>query len=301
MDREYHIPVLLKESVDGLAIKPNGVYVDLTFGGGGHSREILSRLDKGRLIVFDQDADAYENRPDDDRLIFVRHNFRYLTHFLRYLEVEKVDGILGDLGVSSHHFNEAERGFSFRFDAKLDMRMSQKLVRTAADVVNTYPEDQLKRLFWTYGEIKQSGKLAGSIIKHRAEKLFQTTSELKAVAEKCGPKKDQSKFLAQVFQALRIEVNQEMDVLKEMLTQSQNVIGEGGRLVIISYHSLEDRLVKNFIRSGDCDKNQAEQDIYGQSNVPFKAVNRKVIVPGDKEIELNGRARSAKLRIAERL
>lgn len=301
MEKEYHIPVLLKESVDGLAIRPNGVYVDLTFGGGGHSREILSRLDSGKLIVFDQDADAYENRPDDERLFFVRHNFRYLSHFLRYLNVEKVDGILGDLGVSSHHFNEAERGFSFRFDAKLDMRMSQNLIRTAADIVNEYSELELKRLFWQYGEIKQSGKLSGAILNYRQQRKFKTTTDLKQVAEQCGPKKEQSKFLAQVFQALRIEVNQEMDVLKSMLNQSTDVIATGGRLVVISYHSLEDRLVKNFIRSGDCNKTQADQDIYGQTKEPFKAVNRKVIVPGDEEVEKNGRARSAKLRIAERV
>ncbi len=301
MEQEYHIPVLLKESVDGLAIKSNGTYVDLTFGGGGHSWEILSRLDKGKLIVFDQDADAYLNRPDDDRLVFVRHNFRYLTHFLNYIGVDKVDGILGDLGVSSHHFNEAERGFSFRFDAQLDMRMSQQLKLTAADIVNQYSELDLKRLFWQYGEIKQSGKLAGQIIKHRQSNLFETTTDLKEVAEKCGPKKEQSKFLAQVFQALRIEVNQEMEVLKAVLHASTDAIAVGGRLSVISYHSLEDRLVKNFIRSGSCDKTNAEQDLYGQTNVPFKAVNRKIIVPSDEEIERNGRARSAKLRIAERV
>ncbi len=301
MEQEYHIPVLLNESVDGLSIKPDGIYIDLTFGGGGHSREILSRLDSGKLIVFDQDGDAYKNRPDDERLIFVRHNFRYLSHFLRYLNIEKVDGILGDLGVSSHHFNEAERGFSFRFDAKLDMRMSQNLIRTAADIVNEYSELELKRLFWQYGEIKQNGKLSGAIISQRQQRKFKTTTDLKLVAEQCGPKKEQSKFLAQVFQALRIEVNQEMDVLKSVLTQSTDVIAEGGRLVVISYHSLEDRLVKNFIRSGDCNKSQAKQDIYGQTSVPFKAVNRKIIVPSDEEIAKNGRARSAKLRIAERV
>lgn len=301
MEQEYHVPVLLKESVDGLAVKPDGIYVDLTFGGGGHSREILKRLDTGKLIVFDQDADAYANRPEDDRLVFVRHNFRYLTHFLRYLKVTHVDGILGDLGVSSHHFNDADRGFSFRFDANLDMRMSQKIKVTAADVVNGYSEQELKRLFWQYGEIKQSGKLSGAIVQRRQQEPFSTTADLKMIAEKCGPKKEQSKFLAQVFQALRIEVNQEMTVLKSVLMQSANVIKKGGRLVIISYHSLEDRLVKNFIRSGDCDKTNAEQDIYGQVDVPFKAVNRKIIIPSDNEIAVNGRARSAKMRIAERL
>ena len=231
----------------------------------------------------------------------MRHNFRYLTHFLKYIGVDKVDGILGDLGVSSHHFNEAERGFSFRFDAQLDMRMSQQLRRTAADIVNQYSELDLKRLFWQYGEIKQSGKLAGQIVKHRQDNLFETTTDLKEVAEKCGPKKEQSKFLAQVFQALRIEVNQEMEVLKAVLHASTDAIAVGGRLSVISYHSLEDRLVKNFIRSGSCDKTNAEQDIFGQTNVPFKAVNRKIIVPSDEEIERNGRARSAKLRIAERV
>lgn len=302
MEQEYHIPVLLKEAVEGLNIKPDGVYVDLTFGGGGHSREILKHLGpNGRLVVFDQDADAYANRPDDERLLFVRHNFRYMSHFLRYLNIDKVDGILGDLGVSSHHFDAAERGFSFRFDAELDMRMSQNVDVNAADVVNTYPLEQLKRLFFQYGEIKKAGRLAAEIIKERAVKKFKTTTDLKVVAEKVGPKKDVSKFLAQVFQALRIEVNHEMDALKEVLMQSAEVIGEGGRLVIISYHSLEDRLVKNFIRSGDCDKVQPETDLFGHAKVPFEPTHRKIIVPGEEEIARNSRARSAKMRIAERL
>lgn len=302
MEQGYHIPVLLKESVDGLNIKPDGVYVDLTFGGGGHSREILCRLgDTGRLVVFDQDEDAYDNRPDDERLLFVRHNFQYLSHFLKYLGIDKVDGILGDLGVSSHHFDAAERGFSFRFDGALDMRMGQGLSMTAADLVNTYSLEDMKQIFWQYGEIKSSRKLAAEIISARQVKPFETTTDLKQVAEKIGPKKENSKFLAQVFQALRIEVNKEMDVLKSVLTQSANVIKEGGRLSIISYHSLEDRLVKNYIRSGDCNKTQAETDIYGHSNVPFKAVNRKIIIPGEEEIKVNNRARSAKLRIAERV
>ncbi|WP_439184905.1 16S rRNA (cytosine(1402)-N(4))-methyltransferase RsmH [Carboxylicivirga taeanensis] len=302
MEQEYHIPVLLKESVDGLNIQPDGVYVDLTFGGGGHSREILSRLGPdGILVVFDQDEDAYNNRPDDERLRFVRHNFQYLSHFLRYLGIDKVDGILGDLGVSSHHFDAAERGFSFRFEGKLDMRMGQGLQMTAADLVNTYDLDDLKRIFWQYGEIKSSYKLASEIIKARTSHPFETTTDLKLVAEKIGPKKEQSKFLAQVFQALRIEVNKEMDVLKSVLMQSAHAIKPGGRLSVISYHSLEDRLVKNFIRSGDCDKNQPDKDIYGHADVPFKAVNRKLIIPGVDEIALNNRARSAKLRIAERV
>jgi len=302
MEQGYHIPVLLKESVDGLNIKPDGVYVDLTFGGGGHSREILSRLNEhGKLIVFDQDNDAYLNRPNDERLFFVRHNFQYLTHFLRYLGIDQVDGILGDLGVSSHHFDAAERGFSFRFEGKLDMRMGQGLTMTAADIVNTYAIEDMKRIFWQYGEIKSSFKLASEIAKERVNKPFETTTDLKLLAEKIGPKKEQSKFLAQVFQALRIEVNKEMDVLKSVLMQSAGAIKKGGRLSVISYHSLEDRLVKNFVRSGDCDKNQADKDLFGHSDVPFKAVNRKITIPNDAEIEINNRARSAKLRIAERL
>ncbi len=302
MEEGYHIPVLLKESVEGLNIKPDGTYVDLTFGGGGHSKEILSRLNKnGRLVVFDQDNDAYLNRPDDKRLLFVRHNFQYLSHFLRYLNISQVDGILGDLGVSSHHFDAAERGFSFRFEGKLDMRMGQGLSMTAADLVNTYSIEDMKRIFWQYGEIKSSFKLASEIAKERVVKPFKTTTDLKVLAEKIGPKKEQSKFLAQVFQALRIEVNREMDVLKSVLMQSVNKIKPGGRLSIISYHSLEDRLVKNFVRSGDCDKIQADKDLFGHSSVPFKAVNRKVITPTETEIEKNNRARSAKLRIAERL
>jgi len=302
MEQGYHIPVLLKESVDGLNIKPNGVYVDLTFGGGGHSKEILSRLDEnGKLIVFDQDNDAYLNRPDDERLFFVRHNFQYLSHFLRYLGIDQVDGILGDLGVSSHHFDAAERGFSFRFEGKLDMRMGQGLTTTAADIVNTYAIEDMKRIFWQYGEIKSSFKLASEIAKERVNKPFETTTDLKLLAEKIGPKKEQSKFLAQVFQALRIEVNKEMDVLKSVLMQSAGAIKTGGRLSVISYHSLEDRLVKNFIRSGDCDKTQADKDLFGHSDVPFKAIHRKIIIPNEQEIANNNRARSAKLRIAERL
>ena len=302
MEQDYHIPVLLKEAVEGLNIKPDGVFIDLTFGGGGHSREILKHLGpSGRLIVFDQDADAYANRPDDERLIFVRHNFRYMSQFLRFLGIDKVDGILGDLGVSSHHFDAAERGFSFRFDAELDMRMSQKVDVDAAEVVNTYSFEKLRQLFFQYGEIKKAGRLASEIVKAREIKKFKTTSDLKLVAEQVGPKKDISKFLAQVFQALRIEVNHEMDALKEVLMQSTEVIKEGGRLVIISYHSLEDRLVKNFVRSGDCNKAQAETDLFGHTNVPFEATHRKIIVPGEEEIARNGRARSAKMRIAERV
>ena len=301
MADHYHIPVLLKASVDGLDIQPQGTYVDLTFGGGGHSREILSRLgENGRLVVFDQDENAYNNRPDDERLIFVRHNFRYLGNFLRYLEIEQVDGILGDLGVSSHHFDAPERGFSFRFDAPLDMRMGQGIKRTAAQVVNEYSEEELVRVFTHYGEIKKTYRLVREILAARSLGAIRTTGELKAIGEKMIPSTEQSKFLAQVFQALRIEVNGEMDVLKEMLNQTIQVIKPGGRLVIISYHSLEDRMVKNLIRSGDCDKGEADKDLFGQTHTPFSAVNRKVIVPDEEEIALNNRARSARLRIAQR-
>ncbi len=301
MSEQYHIPVLLKESVDGLNINPDGVYVDLTFGGGGHSREILSRLsDKGTLVVFDQDEDAYNNRPDDERLIFVRHNFRYIGRFLRFLEIDGVDGILGDLGVSSHHFDSPERGFSFRFDAPLDMRMGQGIKRSAADIVNSYSEADLKRILSIYGEIKKPGRLVREIMAAREVAPIATTGALRELGEKVTSQFEQSKFLAQVFQALRIEVNGEMDVLSEMLSQSVKLIKPGGRLVIISYHSLEDRMVKNLIRSGSCFEAEAEKDIYGNSATPFSAVNRKVIVPDDAEIERNSRARSAKMRIAER-
>ena len=301
MGEQYHIPVLLKESVDGLEVKPGGVYVDLTFGGGGHSREILKRLGNGKLIVFDQDEDAYENRPDDPRVIFVKHNFRYLTNFLRYLNIDKVDGILGDLGVSSHHFDVAERGFSFRFNGALDMRMNSAATKDAAFVLNNYKSDELRRIFSVYGEIKNAGRLVREITFHRINNPFRETGDLKRVAEKIAPKKDVSKFLAKVFQALRIEVNQEMAVLEETLAQCPALLKKDGRLVIISYHSLEDRLVKNFVKTGEFRSSEVETDIYGNADVPLKAISRKVIVPSDDEIDRNNRARSAKLRIAERI
>ncbi|MFT3740266.1 MAG: 16S rRNA (cytosine(1402)-N(4))-methyltransferase RsmH [Breznakibacter sp.] len=301
MDQPYHIPALLEQSVGGLNIRPDGTYVDVTFGGGGHSRSILSQLGpNGRLVVFDQDPDAYANRPDDGRLVFVRHNFRYIGHFLRYLGIDKVDGILGDLGVSSHHFDSPERGFSFRFDGDLDMRMNQVSKIKASDILNQYPTERLAAIFRTYGEIQQAGRLADEIIRARSSGPFTTTAELRQLAERLAPKKEQAKFLAQVFQALRIEVNGEMDVLRELLEQSLDLLPEGGRLSIISYHSLEDRMVKNFIKSGNCDQSEAEKDFYGHSHVPFTAVNRKVIVPDDQEVAANPRARSAKLRIAEK-
>lgn len=301
MSEEYHVPVLLKESVDGLNINPSGTYVDVTFGGGGHSREILSRLnDKGRLIAFDQDEQAYANRPNDKRLIFIRHNFRYIGQFIKYLAIDKVDGILGDLGVSSHHFDAPERGFSFRFDAPLDMRMGQGINHTAADIINNYSDKELIRVFSDYGEIQKVNRLVRTIINERSSNPITTTSRLREITESTVNKTEQNKLLAKVFQALRIEVNNEMDALHEMLSRTIKIIRPGGRLVVISYHSLEDRMVKNLIRSGSTNKADAEKDIYGHSQTPFEAVNRKVIVPSDKEIEQNSRARSAKLRIAER-
>jgi 16S rRNA (cytosine1402-N4)-methyltransferase len=297
----YHIPVLLHECIEGLSLKADGVYVDLTFGGGGHTKEILKQLKGGKMIVFDQDEDAYANRPDDERLIFVRHNFRYLKHFLRYLKIDKVDGILADLGVSSHHFDTPERGFSFRFEGALDMRMNKEAKQTAADVLNQYDEDALFKIFKHYGEIKHAGKLVHGILSRRQQSSFTMISDLLEVAEPCVPGREKNKFLAKVFQALRIEVNHEMDALKEMLFHTKDVLREGGRLVVISYHSLEDRLVKNFMKTGDCDKSQPEKDFYGKSIVPFKAISRKPILPSAKELEENNRSRSAKLRIVEKI
>ncbi|MFA9372170.1 MAG: 16S rRNA (cytosine(1402)-N(4))-methyltransferase RsmH [Labilibaculum antarcticum] len=294
----YHIPVLLGESIEGLDIKPDGIYVDLTFGGGGHSREILKYLTTGKLIGFDQDVDAEGNVPDDDRFIFVRHNFRYFKNFMKYLGYPKVDGILADLGVSSHEFDVAERGFSFRFDGDLDMRMNQDSNFTAAHLLNEYSVEDLYRIFKFYGEVKNPGKLARLVDTKRKEMPFTTIQHFKEVIAPCTPKFKEHKYLAQVFQAIRIEVNQEMDVLKEMLLQSADMLKPDGRLVVITYHSLEDRLVKNFIRDGKFD-GSAEKDFFGNVQTPLTAINRKVIVPGEKEIELNGRARSAKLRIAQ--
>jgi len=294
----YHIPVLLGESINGLNINPEGVYVDLTFGGGGHSKEILKYLTTGKLIGFDQDVDAEENVPDDDRFIFVRHNFRYFKNFLKYLGYPKVDGVLADLGVSSHEFDVAGRGFSFRFDGDLDMRMNQSSSFTAADLLNEYSTEDLFRIFKFYGEVKNPGKLVRLIENQRKEVPFTTIQHFKEVIAPCTPKFKEHKYLAQVFQALRIEVNQEMDVLKEMLMQSADVLKSEGRLVVITYHSLEDRLVKNFIRDGRFE-GAAEKDFFGNVQTPLAAVNRKVILPDEKEIELNGRARSAKLRIAQ--
>ncbi|MGQ1948150.1 16S rRNA (cytosine(1402)-N(4))-methyltransferase RsmH [Geofilum sp. OHC36d9] len=301
MSEMYHIPVLLHQCIDGLNINPQGVYVDVTFGGGGHSRAILEKLGpKGRLVVFDQDEDAWANRLDDKRVVFVRHNFRYLYHFLKYLDLMPVDGILADLGVSSHHFDVAERGFSFRFDGALDMRMNRNMKLTAADVLNNYAEAQLAELFKFYGEVTSARRLAAQIVKSREAHLFATTGDLKEIAGLFAPKRDAARFLSQVFQALRIEVNGEMDALREMLQKTVEVLRPRGRLVIMSYHSLEDRMVKNFMRTGDVTKAQAETNIYGHAEVPFKVITRKLIVPSEQEINGNPRARSARLRIAER-
>ena len=295
----YHIPALLGVTIDGLDIKPDGVYVDVTFGGGGHSREILSRLGKnGKLLGFDQDEDAVKNSLDDERFIFVRSNFRYMTNFLRYHNIEKVDGILADLGVSSHHFDEAERGFSFRFDGALDMRMNIKSPLTAAVLLNTYPEEQLADVFYLYGELHNSRKIAKTIVNARAEKPFDRIFPFIEVLKPFFGREKEKKDMARVFQALRIEVNKEMDVLKSLLEQSLAVLKPDGRLVVLTYHSLEDRLVKNFIRSGNFE-GKIEKDFYGNVIAPMKAVNNKVIIADEAEIERNPRARSAKLRIAE--
>lgn len=290
---------MLNESINGLEIKANGDYVDVTFGGGGHSREIFSRLATGRLFAFDQDQDAAANIIHDERFFFIRHNFKYLRNFLKYYQVDKVDGILADLGVSSHDFDVAERGFSFRFDGDLDMRMNRDASQTAADVVNTYTEEQLRQIFREYGEIDNAGRLARELVASRNARPVQTIEQFIAAIAPCTPKFQESKYLAKVFQALRIETNREMDVLHEFLEQSIELLKPGGRLVVITYHSLEDRMVKNFIRSGDATGKQ-EQDFFGNVDSPLIAINRKVIVPGKEELEENPRSRSAKLRIAQK-
>ncbi|MDY6800828.1 MAG: 16S rRNA (cytosine(1402)-N(4))-methyltransferase RsmH [Bacteroidota bacterium] len=296
----YHTPVLLKESIEGLQIKPQGIYVDVTFGGGGHSREIIKKLSKGKLIAFDQDDDALQNLIDDERFVFVNHNFRFLKNFLKYHGFETVDGILADLGVSSHHFDQPERGFSFRYDGELDMRMNRSAKVSAKDIINQYPEQELAKIFWEYGELKNSRKLARAIVNNRTDKEINTIKSFTDLLMPFIPKHAERKFLAKIFQAIRIEVNREIEFLKEMLLQTAGVIKPGGRLVVITYHSLEDRLVKNFIKHGKFE-GEAEKDLYGRTDVPFNAINRKVIVPDEKEIAENNRARSAKLRIAEKL
>ena len=297
---EYHNPVLLKETVDGLNIKPTGVYVDLTFGGGGHSKEILKRLTTGKLLAFDQDLDAAKNILPNDNFIFVHSNFKYLKNYLKYHGYTKIDGILADLGISSHHINMPERGFSFRFDAPLDMRMNQDSKLSAFNVVNEYDEEVLYKIFREYGEIKSVGKLVKSIVANRTSKPINTTFELVDIISDLAPKHKEHKFFAQVFQAIRIEVNAEIKVLEQMLEQSAEVLKTGGRLSILSYHSLEDKLVKRFIKSGNI-KGEIVKDNFGNFERFFRPINKKIIVPSDEEIKTNNRARSAKLRIAEKL
>lgn len=297
---DYHNPVLLKETVDGLNIKPDGIYVDVTFGGGGHSREIMSRLGpNGKLFGFDQDEDARANVIDDSRFVLIPENFRFLRRFLRFYGIKKVDGILADLGVSSHQFDVAERGFSTRFESELDMRMSKKNDLNAYTVVNNYEEAQLKKVFFDYGELKNAGALASAIITARKEGPVKNSEHLKQVLARFLPAHKSNKILAQIYQAIRIEVNQEIDVLKEFLEQSLEALNNGGRLSVISYHSLEDRLVKRFMRNGMFE-GEPERDFFGNFEVPFKSIE-KLIVPNDEEIRINNRARSAKLRVAEKL
>ena len=296
----YHIPVLLEEAIAEMAIRPDGTYCDLTFGGGGHSRHILSQLgDKGQLYSFDQDRDTLQNAPDDERFHYVESNFRFLRGALRLRGVTEVDGILADLGVSSHHFDELGRGFSFRGDAPLDMRMNQRGGRTAADVVNSYDAEQLGRILREYGELDTTWKIASCIVREREKAPITTTAQLVDAVAPCTPKRDEKKFLTKLFQALRIEVNGEMEALKMALEQSLKVLRPGGRLVVISYHSLEDRLVKNFMRSGNFD-GKVEQDFFGRVTAPFEVITRKAIVPSADEVERNPRSRSAKMRVAEK-
>ncbi len=297
----YHVPVLLNESIDGLALKPGGIYVDVTFGGGGHSREILSRLTGGaRLFSFDQDADAENNIPADaEGFTFVRSNFRYLKNWMRYYGIDHIDGLLADLGVSSHHFDDAERGFSFRFDAPLDMRMNKRAGMTAADILNTYDEEQLADVFYIYGELKNSRRIAAAVAKARTTKKIATTNDFMDIAAPLFKREREKKDMTKLFQALRIEVNHEMDALKEMLLAATELLAPEGRLSVITYHSLEDRIVKNIMKTGNA-AGKVEQDFFGHIQTPFRLVNNKVITPSDEELEKNPRSRSAKLRIAEK-
>ncbi len=297
----YHVPALLEECIDGLNIKPDGIYVDVTFGGGGHSRAVLAKLgEEGRLFSLDQDEDARRNSFDDPRFTFVHSNFRFLKNFMRYYGVEQVDGILADLGVSFHHFDDSERGFSFRFEGPLDMRMNQRSLQTAAHVLATYGEEQLADLFFLYGELKTARRIAGAIVSARSVSPVETTEQLLEIVRPYINRKQEKKELAQLFQALRIEVNHEMESLRRLLEQSVELLSAEGRLVVLTYHSLEDRMVKNFIRTGNVE-GRAEQDFFGRINAPLRPVNNKVIVPSEEEIERNPRSRSAKLRIAEKI
>ena len=298
--KTYHIPVLMKYSVDGLNIGSAGIYVDVTFGGGGHSREILSRLDAdGHLYSFDQDADAEKNIINDNRLTFVRSNFRYLKNWMRYYGVDHIDGLLADLGVSSHHFDDESRGFSFRFDAPLDMRMNKRDGTTAADVVNTYDEERLADIFYLYGELKNSRKIAAALVKARAAHKIETTQDFIGAVESLFRREREKKDMAKLFQALRIEVNNEMTALKEMLRSATELLRPGGRLSVITYHSLEDRIVKNVMKTGN-PEGKMKQDFFGRIETPFTLINNKVITPDDEELANNPRSRSAKLRIAEK-
>ena len=296
----YHVPVLLEESVDGLNIRPNGIYVDVTFGGGGHSREILRRLgEKGRLFSFDQDADAEKNIVADDRFTFVRSNFRYITQWMRYYQVEKIDGLLADLGVSSHHFDDETRGFSFRFDAPLDMRMNKRAGQTAADILNNYTEEQLADVLYLYGELKNARRLAKAIVGYRSSQRIETTDQLAEATEQLMRTEREKKDMARLYQALRIEVNHEMDALRDMLKGATELLDKGGRLSIITYHSLEDRIVKNVMKAGNAE-GKVEQDFYGNISSPYRLVG-KMTTPSQEEQERNPRSRSAKLRIAEKI
>ena len=296
----YHVPVLLKESVDGRAIKPDGVYIDTTFGGGGHSKEILSRLGKkGHLFSFDQDADAEKNSIDDNRFTFVRSNFRYIKNWMKYYGVEQIDGLLADLGVSSHHFDDETRGFSFRYDAPLDMRMNKRAGKTAADILNDAEESQLADIFYIYGELTNARKIASAIVKGRGNKRIETTADLLQVTDGLFQREREKKEMAKLFQALRIEVNHEMDALRDMLNGARDLLSTGGRLSVITYHSLEDRIVKNYMKAGNSE-GKVVQDFFGRIEAPFKSVNNKVVTPSADEQARNPRSRSAKLRIAEK-
>jgi len=296
----YHVPVLLKESVDGLDIQPDGIYVDVTFGGGGHSREILSRLGKkGHLYSFDQDADAEKNIVADDRFTFVRSNFRYISQWMRYYHVESIDGLLADLGVSSHHFDDETRGFSFRFDAPLDMRMNKRAGQTAADILNNYTEEQLADVLYLYGELKNARRIAKAIVTYRSQQRIETTAHLAEATEQLMRNEREKKDMAKLYQALRIEVNHEMDALRNMLKGATELLHEGGRLSVITYHSLEDRIVKNVMKAGNAE-GKIEQDFYGRISSPYRVVG-KMTTPSQEEQERNPRSRSAKLRIAEKI
>ena len=296
----YHVPVLLDESINGLNLHPDGVYIDVTFGGGGHSREILRRLPQGsRLFSFDQDADAERNIVDDDRFTFVRSNFRYLKNWMRYYEIDHIDGLLADLGVSSHHFDDESRGFSFRFDAPLDMRMNKRADKTAADIVAEYDEEALADIFYLYGELKDSRRIASALVKARQQHAIATTQDFLHVVEPFFKREREKKDMARLFQALRIEVNHEMEALKEMIDAATQLLAPGGRLSVITYHSLEDRIVKNVMKTGNAEGKMI-QDFYGRIETPYRLVNNKVIVPTDEEQQRNPRSRSAKLRIAEK-